>query len=164
MSDEPLPIEQIMRLLVEMPPRFAALTDGLTSAQLHIRPSPDAWSVNELLAHLRSCADVWGGYIRKILAEDRPKIKALSPRTYIRKTNYLELECAPSFDAFTTQRGELMADLKALPPEAWLRAAEVTKSGKISDRTVQDFATQIASHEQVHLVQIEETAKVVRMM
>ncbi len=81
MYDTPLTIEQVLTLLAETPPRLAALTAGATPAQLQARPGPAEWSLNEILAHLRSCADMWGGYIRTILAEDRPTFRAVNPTT-----------------------------------------------------------------------------------
>jgi hypothetical protein len=53
-----LPIEQILALLTETPPRIAALTASLAAAQLHAAPGQGEWSANEVLAHLRACADM----------------------------------------------------------------------------------------------------------
>jgi hypothetical protein len=88
---------QVIRLLEENPRRIASLTAGLTPIQLRTPPSPDGWSANEVLAHLRSCADVWGGYIKKILDQDRPKIRAVSPRGWINRTDYREQEFESSW-------------------------------------------------------------------
>jgi hypothetical protein len=87
-----LTTEQVLALLAENPPRIAALTAGLTPAQLRTAPSRDAWSATEVLAHLRACADVWGDCIRTMLAEDKPTLRAVNPRTWIKRTNYPELE------------------------------------------------------------------------
>src|SRR5258708_17564022 len=140
MSSNPVTIEQILTRLAEPPPRIAALTEGLTSAQLRTRHGPDEWSANDVLAHLRSCADVWGDCMRLILVEDRPTIRAVSPRTWINRTDYPELEFRPSFHAFATQRAYLLAVLELLPPEAWSRATPVTMLRKDLERTVQDYA------------------------
>ncbi|MGH2486961.1 MAG: hypothetical protein ACRDHE_13205, partial [Ktedonobacterales bacterium] len=52
-----LTIEQVLILLAETPPRLAGLTASLAPAQLRTIPSPDEWSANDVLAHLRACAD-----------------------------------------------------------------------------------------------------------
>jgi hypothetical protein len=156
-------IEQVLTRLAEHPPRIAALTKVLTAAQLRGRASPDAWSANDVLAHLRSCADVWGNYIRMILSEDRPRIRAVSPRTWIKRTDYPELEFGPSFHAFTTQRADLLAALEPLSPEAWSRAARVTMVGKIIERTVLDYATRLVIHERSHVTQIEHIVNTMRL-
>ena len=63
MPKRPLTIEQVLTLLAETPPRIAALTAGLAPAQLRTAPNHDEWSANDVLAHLRACADMWGDCI-----------------------------------------------------------------------------------------------------
>ncbi|MGH2501364.1 MAG: DinB family protein, partial [Ktedonobacterales bacterium] len=89
MARRVLTIEQTLTLLAATPTRLAALTAGLTPAQLRTPPSPDEWSANDVLAHLRACADVRGGPIATILAEDTPTIRAVNPLTWIQQTDYL---------------------------------------------------------------------------
>lgn len=163
MADQFYPVEKVLTVLTEGPPRIAVLNGGLEVSQTHTRPEPDEWSVNEVLAHLRSCADVWGGCIMRILTEDRPTYKALSPRTYIKKTNYPELEFQPSLDAFTTQRNELLAVLKGLSPESWARSATVKDSfGRVFDNTILYYGDRMARHEREHVRQIENIVDTLR--
>lgn len=67
-SEKPFTIEQALTILAQTPQRIAALTADLTPAQLRTPPAPGEWSANDVLAHLRSCADIWGGCIRRLLA------------------------------------------------------------------------------------------------
>ena len=76
----PLPIEQVLTMLAAAPSHIAELTGRLTPKQLRTAPAADEWSANDVLAHLRACADVWGGCIMRLLAEDRPTFKAINPR------------------------------------------------------------------------------------
>jgi len=155
-------IEEVLSLLAETPTRIATLTDGLAPAQLRTAPGPDEWSANDVLAHLRSCADMWGGYMMRILAEDRPTIWVVNPRAWIKQTDYPALEFAPSLRAFTTQRAALLADLGLLPPEGWARMATVTGAGSPLERTTLDYANRLARHEQPHIKQIERIARSMR--
>lgn len=50
--------EEILALLEETPERITTATAGLTPAQLRTAPTTGAWSLNDILAHLRACADV----------------------------------------------------------------------------------------------------------
>ena len=154
MPSRSLTIEQILTMLASTPPRIAALTAGLAPAQLHTSPSQDEWSANDVLAHLRACADMWGNCIRSIIAEDRPTLRAVNPRTWIKKTDYLELEFRPSLRAFTKQRNDLLAFLKPLPSKNWSRSATVTGAGKPLERTVLFYAQWLAEHERPHVKQI----------
>jgi hypothetical protein len=58
---------ETLAVLAEGPSRLAALTEGIAPPLLRARPQPEEWSANEILAHLRSCADVWGGCIATIV-------------------------------------------------------------------------------------------------
>jgi DinB family protein len=152
--DRPLTIDQVLTLLEEQPEEIAALTAGLPRARLHHPPSSGEWSANDVLAHLRSCADMWGRYIAVIVAEDRPTIRAMNPTTWIKSTNYPELEFGPSFRAFVKQRVELLAFLRPLPNAAWSRSATVTGAGRPRERTVMDYARWLANHERSHVKHI----------
>lgn len=145
-------------MLAETPPRITALTAGLATAQLHTAPNHDEWSANEVLAHLRSCADVWGDCMRVIIAQDRPTLRAVNPRTWIEKTDYLKQEFQPSLHDFTSQRIDLLAVLEPLAPEGWARAATVTGAGKTLERTVLFYAQWLATHERPHIKQIGRIA------
>jgi hypothetical protein len=155
-------IEQILTALAEGPPRITEYTAGLTKVQLEDAPGPGEWSANEVLAHLRSCADVWGDCIALILDQDRPTIRAVNPRTWITKTDYPEQEFQSSLRAFTRQRRALLTVLEPLSPKAWSRSANVTGAGKPIERTIQSYAEWMAEHERPHLKQIKRIASTMR--
>jgi DinB superfamily len=158
MSKSPLTIEQVLHLLTEAPPRIAESTNGLTTAQLQTPPNQGEWSINDVLAHLRSCADMWGSAIQTILAQDRPTIRAINPRTWIEQTNYPELKFQTAFRAFTKQRTDLLKVLEALPKKSWYRSAIITGAGKPLERTVFFYAHWLATHERTHVEQIGRIA------
>ena len=106
--------EQVLTMLAATPPRIAALTAGLTPAQLRTKPNRDEWSATDVLAHLRSCADVWGSCIEVIIAQDTPTIRAVNPTTWIKSTDYPEQEFQSSLRAFTKQRKNLLKVLEFL--------------------------------------------------
>jgi len=151
MYDRKLTTDQVLAALAEHPKAIAALTAGLPRARLHGSPSRGEWSLNDVLAHLRSCSDMWGKYIATIIAEDRPTIRAMNPTTWIKSTNYPELEFAPSLRAFTKQRAGLLAVLRPLPRAGWSRSATVTGAGRPRERTVLDYAQWLANHERSHV-------------
>jgi hypothetical protein len=164
MSGKSLSHEQILTLLRATPPRIAGLTDCLAPDQLLAAPNPGEWSANEVLAHLRSCADVWGSCIAEIISEDGPTLRAVNPRTWIKKTDYREQEFLPSLQAFTAQRADLLALLEPLAPEGWSRSATVTGAGKPLIRTVFFYAQWLAIHERPHIKQIERIANTMQLL
>ncbi len=134
-----------------MPPRIEMVTAGLVAARLHSSPGRGEWSANDVLTHLRACADMWGGSIQTMLAQDRPTLRAVNPRIWINKTDYLEQEFRPSLRAFALQRTDLLAVLEPLGPEGWSRSATVTGAGKPLEWTALFYARRLASHERTHL-------------
>jgi hypothetical protein len=155
MAKQPPTNAEVLAMLAATPPRIAALTAGLAPAQLQAASAPGEWSVNEVLAHLRACADMWGNCIVEMIAHDRPTLRAVNPTTWINKTDYREQAFQPSLHAFTTQRTDLLAVLEPLAPNGWELAATVTGAGKVLERTVLFYAQWLARHERPHLKQIE---------
>jgi hypothetical protein len=158
-----LTVEEIMAILPETPRRIKELAADLTPGQLRAAPDVDAWSVNDVLAHLRACHDVLGGSVLRILGEDHPTWKGMSPRAWLRKTDYRDWEFAPAFGVFTTQRAELLAALEPLPPEDWERTATVTGMiGETYQRSARYFADWMAGHERTHWKHIAQIVALVR--
>ena len=151
-----LTIEQILTMLAASPSNIAESTASLTEQHLHA--ALDEWSANDVLAHLRSCADVWGKSIVTIIEQDTPTIRAINPRTWIKSTDYLEQKFHPSLQAFTMQREELMKILEAVNPATWSRLAIVRGAGKPLQLSVYSYAQRMAEHERPHLKQIKHIA------
>ena len=157
-----LTTDEILARLAEGPQLIATATAGLTPKQLRASPD-DGWSANEVLAHLRACGDVWGGHILATLAEDRPTRQGISPRTWMKRTDYPDLEFQPSFEAFSSQRAALLATLETLSPEGWKRTALIRSYGKMfNEHTALFFADGLARHERTHIKQIESIAAALR--
>ena len=148
-------IEKYLGLLSDTSRRLTKATQGLDDLRLQYKIDKKAWSVNDILAHLRSCADVWGGDIEVMLAQDRPTLPYRHPRQWIKKTNYPDLMFQESFKAFRMQRENLLNALSNLSFEDWSCAAMI----KHREHTVFSETRRMALHEDVHCRQIEELLK-----
>jgi uncharacterized damage-inducible protein DinB len=148
-------IEQFLKLLADAPRRIAAATKGLPEAQLYLRTQEEPWSVSDILAHLRASADVRGIFIQSMLTQENPTLRYISPRTYIKKTNYVDLAFPESFEAYKKQRHELLNTLKNLSTNEWSRSAVI----KDRPETVFSYTLYLTQHETAHCEQIEELLK-----
>jgi len=148
-------IDQFLKLLAEAPRRIAVATKGHLESRLNIRTEKVPWSVNDILAHLRASADVREKYIQAMLAQNNPAMRYISPRTYIRKTDYLELAFPESFQAYKKQRMELLKTLQNLSIQDWSRSATI----KERKETVFSYTLYLTQHETAHCEQIEELLK-----
>jgi hypothetical protein len=152
-------IEQLLERLAMTPHRLASISRGIDDERLHFKPDETAWSANDILAHLRAGADVWGKSVLAMIAQDHPTLRYVSPRTWIRKTNYPQQGFHESLQAYTRQRNELLEALRALDITGWSRGATFTATIKGREHTVLSYVHRIADHEREHSEQLEALLK-----
>jgi hypothetical protein len=123
----------------------------LEENRLQYKADAKSWSVNEILAHLRSCADLWTHSIYAMLAEKEPVFSDINERKWAKITRYAELPFNQSFQAYSLQRESLVTVLKDLPFDNWERSALIIER----HHTVFTQTRRMAKHETEHLEQIE---------
>ena len=148
-------VERYFAVLSETVSRLEQAVNGRDEARLQFRADKTSWSVNEILAHLRSCADLWTHSIYAMLAENEPTFSDINERKWAKVTKYAELPFRESFQAFSLQRQNLLRVLKALPFEAWERSAIIFER----KHTIFTQTRRMAKHEMAHLEQIENLLK-----
>lgn len=146
----------LLRLLAETPVRLAAMTSTLKSEHLAHKVNDDEWTVNEILAHLRVCAEVWGQRILVMISQDQPTLRYVSPRTVAKKCDYATQPFGLSLSEFSRQRHDLIQQLRALAQEAWSRGATFTGTTKGREQTILSYVQRIVDHEAAHLAQVEQ--------
>ena len=151
MKATPAAIESFMQILSETPLRISAAAKGLDEANLQFKADRKSWSANDILAHLRSCADLWTHSIYAMLAENEPVFSDLDERKWAKVTRYAELPFAESLQAFSLQRENLLRVLKALPFVSWERSAIIFER----KHTVFTQTRRMAKHEQEHWEQMK---------
>ncbi len=137
--------------LAATPARFKAGAGRLSEDQLTAAPAPGGWSPNEILWHVRAAAGVYGEHIQRILDEDTPRWRHVSPRARMKKSRYDLVPFADSLAAFEQQRTALLALLREAPPQAWERPALV-RLDKQRERTLtlHERIRGMVNHEEVH--------------
>ena len=151
--------EEILALLEETPRRIATATAGLSAARARTAPRAGEWSLNDILAHLRACADVGGDAIAQILAEDHPTLKSVDPRVHVTKTDYLLVDFDRSLRAFARQRTRCLGVLRRLRPTDWSRGARVIGRSRTREESVLSYAHWLARHERAHYPEIERLTR-----
>jgi hypothetical protein len=138
--------------LASVPKLIAGILAGHDEALLTFRPDDKTWSASDLLAHLRSCAEVQGKWIASMLDSDAPTFRAVSPRSAFRK--YVNREVALSLQQFTEERDALVKRLRSLDAAEWKRTLTFTgASPRSTVATVTACAWGLAQHEKDHLDQ-----------
>ena len=155
MKATPSEIEKYLGIISETPLRIGQAAKGLGEERLRFKPEDESWSVNDILAHLRSCTDLWTHSIYAMLAENEPVFSDIDERKWAKVTRYTELSFSESFRAFLLQRENLLRVLKALPFESWERPAIIFER----KHTVFTQVRRMAKHEGEHCDQIESLLK-----
>jgi len=150
-------IELVLEMLASTPKQIARIARGINDWQLHRQPQADAWSARDIVAHLRACAEVWGRSIDRMIQEDHPTIRYVSPRSWIKKTAYLDQDFGVSLQALTDARTAMLDTLSRLDMTGWSRRATFTGTALGRDATVLIYARRIADHEVRHLDQLRRT-------
>ena len=151
MKATPSETEKYLGIISETPLRIGQAIKGLEEARLQFKPDNKSWSANDILAHLRSCADLWTHSIYAMLAENTPTFSDINEGKWAKVTRYAELPFCDSFHVFSLQRESLLRVLKVLPFEAWARSALIFER----KHTVFTQTRRMAKHEQEHCEQIE---------
>ena len=143
-------VKQLAKDLAAIPGLIARLAMGNDNSQLTWRPDTDTWSASDVLAHLRSCADVRGKWIAAMLDRDHPTVRAVSPRSAFRK--YVDRDFGLSLKEFALERAALVKRLQGLDAAGWERGLTFTgASPKRTEQTLAQCATDLLEHERVHL-------------
>ena len=152
MSPEPT---KLTKELAAVPKLIAGILAGHDETRLTWRPDAKAWSASDVLAHLRSCAEVRGKWIAAMLERDNPTLRAVSPRSAFRK--YVDRDVQASLEEFTDERRALVKRLRALDEAGWSRTLAFTGAApRSSNPTVAECAWGLVQHEVDHLPQLRE--------
>lgn len=92
-----------------------------------------------------------------MITEDHPTIRYVSPRAWIKGTDYLEQGFHDSLREFSGARAGLVEALGSLEAAGWSRPATFTGTALGRDATVLSYAKRIAEHELRHLDQLRRT-------
>jgi uncharacterized damage-inducible protein DinB len=151
MKATPSEINKYLVRLSKTPQRIGQMIEDMDQARLQQRIDAKSWSANDILAHLRSCADLWTHSMYAMLAENEPQFSDIDERKWTKITRYAELPFEESFQAFVLQRKNLLRVLQVLPFKSWERSAIIF--GR--KHTVFTQTRRMAKHEAEHMEQLE---------
>jgi hypothetical protein len=142
-------IRHAIALMEKTPQLLETMLGGVAPDVLRWKPTPDRWSISEVLSHLADSEDVLSERVRRFVLEDTPHLKEYEPP-------------ADGFSAGTAQehlsrfgftRRELVQFLRSLPPDVGARTAQHSKLGLIK---LDHMLNEWASHDLGHIRQIAE--------
>jgi DinB family protein len=135
----------------ETPVVIARLIAGVTTARLTDRPSPDKWSVAEILMHLAEDELVSSWRYRQMIEHDYPELLGFDQDLWAQLSDYRSWEPADALQMFRLLREANLKMFARLSPEQWDRAGVHKERGKL---TVRGLCRHMAAHDVNHLQQI----------
>ena len=150
-------------LQAKAPDTLATLLEGLSMEDLGKRPTPQKWSIREIVAHLADDELVGAYRIRLILSATGTEIQAFDQDVWARTGRYSTADVKESLAVYRALRYENLKLLRSLNPEEWAMFGIHAERGAES---VRDIAMYYAGHAINHFPQIEsilrQTGKVKR--
>lgn len=132
----------------------AASLTGAAGAEVDFKPSPEAWSVRQIVAHLADSEIVGVMRFRMTIAQDNPTIEWYDEKAWAEKLDYQKRKYSASLETFRRTRAENFELLKDLPDEAWARPCQHSKYGP---KTLGELLKIYAEHAENHALQIRRT-------
>lgn len=130
----------------------AAAINDLPTAEWQQQPSPDEWSLAEVMCHMRDTEiEVHQARIQAILSQDNAFLAGVNPDEWAGPREYCFQDGPLALADFLEARDETIATLNNLPPEAWARQGQHTYFGPTS---LQELVNLIVQHDEAHRQQI----------
>ena len=135
------------------PKAIAAAVSGLANKILRYKPSPEKWSILEILAHLADVEIIYAYRIRQMLADRNPVIAPIDQDDWAHNLGYMEAVPAEMVALYGLNRHHNLRLLRRLKPADLEKSAFHPEYKK--DVTLAEMVERIAGHGANHLQQIE---------
>jgi hypothetical protein len=148
--------------LARAPEIVRALVSGITQAESRLKPSPDSWSVLEVVCHL--CDEEREDFRRRldvILHKPQGEWPPIDPVGWVTARRYNERDLAAMLDDFATERARSLTWLRGLSSPDW-EAEYVTPFRRMK---AGDMLSAWVAHDNLHMRQLVELrrGRVVRL-
>ncbi len=135
------------------PKKLAAAVSGLSDTVLRYKPSPDKWSILEIVAHLADAEIVYGYRTRQMIADKKPVIAPIDQDDWAKNLGYLEASPAELVAQYGLNRHHNLRLLRRLKPQDLSKSAWHPERNTNVD--LEDMVQRLARHDANHLEQIE---------
>jgi hypothetical protein len=132
---------------------LVAALDGIAGSELDWRPSPEGWSVRDVVHHLEDAELTGAVRLRRLLTEDTPFLAAFDEEVYRRRLAYAARPIESALEAVRAAHATTAELLDRLPAEDWTRAGTHSEEGPYP---VERWLAFHATHTHEHAAQIRQ--------
>lgn len=134
---------------------YNILTKALTrfpEEMWHFRPSPDDWTIHEIVVHITDSEANSYVRARSLIAEPGKDLMAYDEMQWAHALDYHYLNAEDAVELFRWLRGNTHKLIQTLPDSVWSHASYHPESGTI---TLEDWLDTYARHVPEHVEQME---------
>jgi len=146
-------LKQIIESAEKDPKKIAAAVSGLPDGILRYKPSPEKWSILEMLAHLADMEILYAYRMRQILADKNPTIAPINQDDWAKNLGYMEEKAPELVAAFGLMRHHNLNLLRRVKVEDLDKSAFHPELNR--KVTLAEMVGMLARHGPNHLEQIE---------
>ncbi len=133
--------------------RIRALVSGISNEDARLRPTPEAWSVLEVVNHLldEEIHD-FRSHLDFILNPEGKAWELIDPQGWITERNYNQRDLAQSLEQFLAERAKSIQWLESLGAVDW----EISYASKWGTMKAGDMFASWVAHDGLHMRQLVE--------
>ena len=146
-------LKHIIESAEKDPKKIAAAVSGLPDGILRYKPSPEKWSILEMLAHLADMEILYAYRMRQILADKNPTIAPINQDDWAKNLGYMEEKAPELVAAFGLMRHHNLNLLRRVKVEDLDKSAFHPELNR--KVTLAEMVGMLARHGPNHLEQIE---------
>jgi uncharacterized damage-inducible protein DinB len=136
--------------LAAFPEQLKQQLESVSDAALRFQPTPEGWSIIEILGHMTDVDAIWPGRVRQMLSTDNPQLSRVDNDT-VRARDYQAKQLDLLLMALAERRAEFVELMRGLRPAQLEREGQHPTRGPI---TVGGAAGALVDHDRGHLDQI----------
>ena len=130
-----------------------ALLSGITQQEAQIKPTPESWSILEVVCHLHDTErEDFREHLDFILHRQQDDYHAIDPQAWITERNYNEQDFQEMQSKFFAERQKSLAWLKEISGANW----EITYTSEYGTVSAGEMFSCWVAHDNLHLRQFVE--------
>jgi hypothetical protein len=132
---------------------IASLVGGVTQQQAQVRPSPDEWSILEVIAHLYDEErEDFRTRLEIMLFRPQEPLPPIDPQGWVRQRGYNQKDLHQTLNDFLIEREKSLVWLRSLDQPDW----EAVYTNAYGSMKAGDMLAAWTAHDQLHMRQLVE--------
>lgn len=145
--------EQLYQELVYGRDIIRALVSGVTQAEAQVKPSPESWSILEVVCHLYDEErEDFREHLDLIVNRPNDEWKRINPQGWVTERRYNERNLTEALDAFLAERNQSLEWLRGLSSANW----DAVYTTPFRSMTAGDMFASWVAHDNLHMRQLVE--------